>query len=254
MWIICDTLYHKGAQLALTNQSVHGSSGHEETKSRFPTQRAWKKYLLGTLHGQKGIREGVVFSWRLRANYTKVIISPLSHSWLAKTGLIKISYLMCMHSLFIPILHKKNRIYKCLLWIFWRRHIRFSRRIEFWTLFLLFVFAFCSALRDNWQIVIYLKCTVWWFDTHVRCGRIPAKLMNTSIILHIDLFMGGRAQRGEHLCSSLLADFNHAIPSCELQLSVHIRSWDLTRLVTDSLSPFANISLCLSSPARQPLS
>ena len=51
-----------------------------------------------------------------------------------------------------------------------------------------FVF-FSALLKYNWQNCIYLRCTRW-LDIHVHCKMITIiKLMNTSIILQLSLFV-----------------------------------------------------------------
>ena len=51
---------------------------------------------------------------------------------------------------------------------------------------------FSALLKHNWKNknFRYLKCTSWWFETHIHCERTPSsiKLFKTSSTSHIYLF------------------------------------------------------------------
>lgn len=47
-----------------------------------------------------------------------------------------------------------------------------------------------ALLRYTWQIKVYLKCTMWWFEIHIHCERIlTIKLTHPSLYIFTFFFL-----------------------------------------------------------------
>lgn len=88
-------------------------------------------------------------------------------------------------------------------------------------------FFFSAFLSCNSQIkLIYLKCTMWWFDICTYCERIPTmEFTHPSAHLFVLCIW-------EHVCPTLLANFSDTVL---WMYHVVLRSSDLIYLLTESL-------------------
>lgn len=89
---------------------------------------------------------------------------------------------------------------------------------------LFFVFWLYRDMID--EILRYLKCTTWWFDIHIHCGRILPEWMDTSNISHVDLFKKFFVRTFKFCSLSQFQLFNTGLPTIVNVL--YIRSSDIT--------------------------
>lgn len=92
---------------------------------------------------------------------------------------------------------------------------------------------------------IYLRCTTWWFDIHIRSEVITVKQINIPFPYIITIFL---CNEWKHLKSSLLAHFCYSVRI--INCSHHAAQYIFRLiLVTASLCPLTNISMFPYLPA-----
>ena len=94
-----------------------------------------------------------------------------------------------------------------------------------------------------------LRCTVWWFHTHINCKIITIRLVNTSFTSHNYYFVVVMVKLFKIYSVSNFQVYSTVLLT--IAITLYIRAPELIHLITRSLYPLSNIS-CMS-PTPQPL-